>query len=432
MIVEGGLSFEGVVRVPGDKSISHRAILLAALGEGESELFGLGLGDDVQATVALIDQLGIEIEIDEFDTYFIQGCGGQAPVREFDVNCGNSGTTARIGLGMLAGLGVNATLDGDASLRGRPMRRAAEPLGLLGAQIELSADGTLPATLRGGALHRAEIWLEAASAQVSSAIAFAALNIEGQTIVHVPGAARDHTQRMFTALSLELDPTDDGFVIEESFVPAFQLDVPGDPSSAAFFLAGAALTPDSECVVEGMCLNPTRTAFLDVLEGMGARVTRTIIEERLGEPVGDAKVSAGELLGIEIDSDLVPSLIDELPMLAVVAAFALGETVIRGASELAVKESNRLETTAALVRSLGAECEILEDGFRIQGSRELPNSITVEAHGDHRIAMAGAIAACGLSGNSNILGAESVSVSYPGFFEDLNMIRGQHTGDRDQ
>ena len=429
MTIEGNRPFEGVLRVPGDKSISHRAVLLAALAEGESELFGLGLGHDVQSTIGLIDALGIEIEVDDFETYFIQGCGGKAPLNEIAVDCGNSGTTARIGMGLLAGLGVTARLNGDESLQRRPMRRVADPLAALGANVDLSAAGTLPALLNAATMRPGEIWLDGASAQVSSAVAFAGLSIDGTTIVHAPGNARDHTQRMFQALNLELDLIDDGFTIDESFVPAFSLDIAGDPSSAAFFLTGAAFTPESECVIEGMCLNPTRTAFLDVLEAMGARVTRTITEVRLGEPVGDVEVGHGELNGVDIDPELVPALIDEIPVLAVAAAFALGETNIRGAADLANKESNRLETTAALVRSLGATCEVFDDGLRIVGASELPRSIEVDAVGDHRIAMAAAIAGCGLAGTSTVHNSEVIAVSYPNFFSDLNNLRGHQLED---
>lgn len=424
MKIEGNRPFSGMVRVPGDKSISHRAVLLAALANGECELFGLGLGHDVQSSIGLIDALGIEIEVDDFETYFIQGCGGIPPQPEVRVDCGNSGTTARIGMGLLAGLGVAATLTGDDSLRRRPMRRVADPLALLGANIELTGDGTLPAEVKATPMHSGEVRLNGASAQVESAIAFAALNIEGKTIVHAPGSARDHTQRMFQALNLECDLIEDGFVIEASHVPPFSLDIPGDPSSAAFFLTGAAFTAGSDCVVEGMCLNPTRTAFLDVLQGMGARVVRTVTETRLGEPVGDVKVSFGELSGIDIDPDLVPALIDEIPVLAVAATFALGETNIRGAGDLAHKESNRLETTAALVRSLGGTCDIVEGGLRIVGAGQLPTSIDVDAAGDHRIAMAAAIAGCGLTGGAVVHNSEVVAVSYPDFVSDLSTARG--------
>ncbi len=421
--IRGGGPLRGSLRVPGDKSISHRALLLAALANGESELFGLGPGADVQSSLGLIDSLGINIEIDEFGCHFIQGCGGVAPEIEVRVDCQNSGTTARIGMGLLSGLHVTAFFDGDASLRERPMGRVRGPLSVIGARIDLSDQGTLPATVLPTTLMGGDVQMELASAQVESAVMFAAIQCDNETVLHTVGNGRDHTQRMFEALSLEIDPIDDGFVLAGSEVPGFQLDVAGDPSSAAFFLCGAAMIPQSACSIEGMYLNPTRIAFLEILRAMGAQVHISEMEYRLGEPVGDVQVTSGELAGVEIDSDLIPALIDEIPVLAVVAAFALGQTTFRGAGELAFKESNRLEQTAALVRALGAEVELFDDGMTITGTAEVGDSLTFDAAGDHRMAMAAGIAAVALPGTSTIYGAHVVDISYPTFWSDLAQLR---------
>lgn len=423
-VVTGGRPLRGTVRVPGDKSISHRAVLLASIAHGESELFGLGLGQDVLATIGLVDSLGINIEVDDFDTYYIQGCAGIAPAAHLDVDCANSGTTARVGLGLLAGLGVSATIDGDASLRTRPMRRVVDPLRSLGAQIELTEDERLPLSLGASQLQGGTVTLQSSSAQVRTALAFAGLHSQGTVIVDGPTGGRDHTERLFGALGLPIAVDHERFSISGAAVPSFQLDVAGDPSSAAFFLIAAAFVADSDCVVEGMCINPTRLGFLEVLQGMGARVHISHAETRLGEPIGDVRVQASELTGVDVDRELIPSLIDEIPALAVAAAFARGSTSFRGAEELAVKESNRIESTAQLVRALGATVEVHDDGLTIHGMSEPATRLAVAGSEDHRIAMAAGIAAAGCSSASTLTGTGAVEVSYPAFWSDLNMLMG--------
>jgi 3-phosphoshikimate 1-carboxyvinyltransferase len=412
------------VRVPGDKSISHRALILGALAAGRTTVRGLAQGGDCRSTRACLAALGVRIEESQGPEGPIlhvegRGLGGLLPpVAPLDA--GNSGTTARFLMGVLAGHGFAATLTGDASLSRRPMLRVAGPLGLMGARID-TTDGHLPATVTGGALRGITYEMPVASAQVKSAILLAGLHAEGVTTVVEPEQTRDHTERALAMFGASVSVA--GRTVSVSgggSLAAVDLSVPGDPSSAAFWAAAATALPGAEVEIEGVGLNPTRTSFLGVLERMGARVETTRAPVGAGEPMGVMSVRHASLRGVVIAPHEVPGLIDELPALAAAATHG-GALSVSGAAELRVKESDRISALAAGLRGLGANVEEFADGFRIDGSQRLAGGVA-DAAGDHRLAMAFAIAALGASGASRIIGAEAVAVSYPGFFDTLEEL----------
>jgi 3-phosphoshikimate 1-carboxyvinyltransferase len=416
----------GTVRVPGDKGISHRAVVLAALAGGRSRIRNLAPGDDVRATAAALGQLGVMTRISESGSgtdRVVRGTGIDA-LREPNavIDCANSGTTMRVLAGLLAGRPFLSVLTGDASLLTRPMARVVEPLRSLGAVIDGRDDGRLaPLAIRGGNLSGRRVELSVASGQVKTAVLLAGLQAQGTTEVAEPQPSRDHTERMLLALGAPLERVDERTVrIMPGSVSSFELDVPGDPSSAAFFVVAACVTPGSELVIEDVCLNPARIGFVDVLVRMGARIEIVTTGERLGEPVGNLVVEAGPLVGTTI----VPSegIIDEIPALAVAAAFADGVTDIRDAAELRVKESDRIGTIGQELAQMGIGTEPRADGLMIRGGR--PHAALFKSHGDHRIAMAAAIAANAIEGDSTVRGWGSVAVSYPAFADDLMVTAG--------
>jgi len=412
------------VVAPGDKSISHRALLFGALGTRVMEVRNLAPGADVRSTGACLEALGVSVGGDERWTVQGVGPGGFRSPR-LGLDCGNSGTTMRLLLGLLAGAGVEATLDGDASLRKRPMRRVLAPLRAMGARMagsgaeeERAPIAVHPAGSLHGTVHRLAI----ASAQVKSALLLAGLSAEGETRVREPEASRDHTERMLAAWGAPLR-LEGGEVIVSRLVRPLalpsMLEIPGDPSSAAFWIAAGLLVPESEVSVRGVDVNPTRTGFLSVLERMGASVQRVPEADRAGDPVATLQVHGGGLLrGTEIRPGEVPSLLDEVPILAVLASQAVGETRLTGARELRVKESDRLAQLVVGLRAMGAEIEELEDGFVLHGPERL-RAAPIDAAHDHRIAMAFAIAGLVADGETEIDGAEWADISYPGFFRAL-------------
>ena len=415
----------GRVRVPGDKSISHRYALLAAIAEGRSTIAGYAPGADCASTLDCLRALGVEANRADTDTVTILGRGfGRLRSPEGGpLDAGNSGTTMRLLAGVLAAQPFASRLAGDESLSRRPMRRVIEPLEKMGARIE-ATDGHAPLTIYGGPLTGIEHRVAVASAQVKSAILLAGLHAEGETSVSEPAATRDHTERALEAFGVPpaLSPCTVRIVGRRPLRPQ-ALAVPGDFSSAAYWLVAAAALPGSRIEVEDVGLNPTRTALLNVLRRFGAAIS---VEENAisgGEPSGTVIVEAREARGVAIGPDEVPLLIDELPALAALAAHG-GEVTVRGASELRIKESDRIATLVAGMRALGIEAEEYPDGFAIRGhQRGRPQGgVAAQAQGDHRMAMALAIAALAAEQPSQINGAESVAISYPDFFETLGRL----------
>ena len=418
--------FGGTVRVPGDKSISHRALILGALATGRTTIRGLAPGGDCRSTRACLSALGVRISESrgpEGTVWHVEGrgLGGLVPP-SVPLDAGNSGTTARFLMGVLAGHRFTAALIGDASLSRRPMTRVAEPLGLMGARIGTTG-GCLPATVAGGALRGIAYEMPICSAQVKSAVLLAGLHAEGVTTVTEPQQTRDHTERALAAFgaSISVEPLR---VVVAGGRPlsAADVTVPGDPSSAAFWAAAAAGIPGASVVLDGVCLNPSRTSFLGILARMGARVDVQRDDSAGAEPRGSVSVRHESLHPVEIQPFEVPGLIDELPALAALATHGGGISVT-GAAELRVKESDRITALVAGLRALGADAEEFVDGFRVSGTRRLTGGVA-DAAGDHRLAMAFAVAALGARGESLIRGAESVAISYPGFFETLERLCG--------
>jgi 3-phosphoshikimate 1-carboxyvinyltransferase len=408
----------GELSVPGDKSIAHRVLMLAALAQGESWIHGLPEGEDVLATVACLRSLGADLQRSG-RTARIRGAG----LRSFatphgSLDCANSGTTMRLLLGVLAGSSISATLDGDASLRRRPMDRVIDPLKSMGARIESQASRA-PLSVTGTSLQGRRHALPIASAQVKSALLLAGLSASGPTTVVETTPTRDHTERLLRAMGTDVDATDAGVVIRPSHQPLrpIELAVPGDFSSAAFWMAAAALRPGWSVIIGDVGLNPTRTSFVALLRSMGAAVKIDGPSADV-EPRGMVTVAGQPLRAIVLGAADVAGAIDEIPALLVLATQAVGVTIIDGAGELRVKESDRIATMADGLRRMGAIVEERPDGVSVHGPAEL-HGATVESHGDHRVAMALAVAALVASGPTTIEDADSVAVSYPNFFAQL-------------
>jgi 3-phosphoshikimate 1-carboxyvinyltransferase len=411
----------GELAVPGDKSIAHRALMLATLAQGESWVHGLPEGEDVLATVACLRALGADLQRSG-RTARIRGAGlSSFATPHGNLDCANSGTTMRLLLGVLAGSSISATLDGDASLLRRPMARVIDPLKSMGARIE-SQDGRAPLAVRGTSLQGRRHALPVPSAQVKSALLLAGLSASGPTSVVEPVATRDHTERLLRAMGTDVGATVDGLVIRPSHQPLrpIELAVPGDFSSAAFWMTAAALRPGWSVIIGDVGLNPTRTAFLTLLRSMGAQV-RVDGPSADIEPRGLLTVTGRGLRPIVLGAADVAAAIDEIPALLVLATQADGITTINGAGELRVKESDRIATMADGLRRMGAIVEERPDGVSIHGPAALRGA-TVESHGDHRIAMALAVAALVASGPTTIEDADCVAVSYPNFFAQLQEL----------
>ncbi|MBL0387976.1 3-phosphoshikimate 1-carboxyvinyltransferase [Tumebacillus sp. ITR2] len=418
-------TLSGIVTVPGDKSISHRAVMFGALADGVTRVTGFLPGADCLSTVDCFRKLGVQIEQHSATELSVHGVGLnglQEPTDVLDV--GNSGTTARLMLGILAGQPFHCTVTGDASIRKRPMGRVATPLREMGAIIDGRDGGRLaPLSVRGGGLKSFKYESPVASAQVKSGILLAGLFAEGETGVREPEPSRDHTERMLQAFGVEVSQRE-GFITVQggSRLTATDIHVPGDISSAAFLLVAASIVPGSDVTIRGVGLNPTRTGILDVLLDMGAQIE--VLNERLegGEPIGDLRVRGSQLRATTVRGEIIPRLIDEVPVLAVAATQAEGVTEIRDAAELKVKESNRIATTANELRKFGADVEELEDGLRIRGGAKLRGGAVIETHHDHRIAMSMAVAALVADGAATIRDWEAVDVSFPGFAELLQNL----------
>ena len=403
--------------VPGDKSLSHRALILAAMAAGVSRVAGAGPGDDVSTTRRALARLGVA-----FDRDLVSSPGVEAwTAPSAPIDAGNSATTLRLLAGALAGRPYPATLVGDASLMRRPMRRLVAPLAALGAAVEVGPGGRPPVTVGGGALHGADISVPVPSAQVRSACALAALQAAGRSTITSPPGFRDHTERWLEAMGLGRRLSEVSFQVLPGLVVPGVWEVPGDLSSASFLLAAAALRPGSEVTVRSVTLNPGRTGFLDILEAAGARVELRATGLTRGDPVGDVTVVGEELRPVRVAGALAVRALDELLLVAVLGAATTGETVVSGAAELRAKETDRAAAAVRLVRSLGGEAAEVPDGFTVHGRGGLVGG-EIDASGDHRLAMAAAIAAVISPGGVTVRGFEAAAVSWPGFAESLEAL----------
>jgi 3-phosphoshikimate 1-carboxyvinyltransferase len=415
-------AIRGRLVIPGDKSISHRALLLAAVSDGASTIRGRAAGEDQDSMVRCLGALGVAIET-EGDRTLLTGVGLRglgSPAGELD--CGNSGATMRFLTGILAGIeGVEAVLTGDASLSSRPMARVADPLRRMGAEIGTSPAGLPPVVVSGRHLHGADHHLAIGSAQVKTAILLAGLNAEGQTYIIGRDTGRDHTERMLRQLGVDIESADAIRLRPPDSIPAFQLTVPGDPSSAAFWIVLGAVHPDAEVSVTGVCVNPTRTGFLEVLRRMGAQIRLSEEAASRGEPTATVTAVSSNLHATDIDPTEVPGLLDEIPILSVAAACAEGTSRFVGLSELRLKEVDRVDAVAGELSRMGAEIEVVGDDLVITGGRGLRGSM-VNSRGDHRLAMSLAIAATVAHGPSELAGAGAAAVSYPDFFDTLSRL----------
>jgi len=423
MKIEPATSLRGHISVPGDKSISHRAVLVGAIAEGEMRIEGFGRSADTESTLAAVRVLGVTVHEDDVDTIRIEGAGLRSlhePAGAID--CGNSGTTLRLLAGILAGQQGRFELTGDESLRRRPVDRVAEPLTQMGARVE-TADGKPPLVVEGGELQGVLYELPVASAQVKSCVLHAGLYAQGRTTVVEPVPTRDHTERLLAAAGAPVTKRPGRVAVGPAErLQLGEVSVPGDFSAAAPFIVAATLLPGSELTIHDVGLNPTRTGLLDVLERMGARITTFHRQRAGGEPVGDVEVHSAELTATTVRPEEIPRLVDELPLFALAAACARGESRVEGARELRVKETDRIETVTTALRSLGVRITPRDDGFRVRGVPTRPRGGAVNSQGDHRIAMLGAVAGLISSKGVDLEGAEAVAVSFPGFFELLDSV----------
>lgn len=420
----------GALSVPGDKSISHRAVMFNAIAEGKAEITHFLPGADCLSTIACFRAMGVQIE-QHADRVVVHGVGLRGLREPSDVlDCGNSGTTLRLMTGLLAGIdGMYAVLTGDASLRSRPQRRIVDPLRGLGATLDGRNQGALaPISVRGARLHGGQYELTIASAQVKSAVLLAALSGDGVMTVSGRIDGRDHTERMLAGMGIDIQTREHVVTLTPPVHPVFpyalSLRVPGDPSSAAFWWVAAAIHPNAELTTMGVGMNPTRIGALEVLRAMGARVTVSNMRTEGSEPVADVTVASSSLTGTTIKGAIIPALIDEIPVLAVAAAMATGQTVIADAAELKAKETDRIQTVVEALQAMGVRVEATADGMIIEGRGHL-DAAQVDSHGDHRLAMAWAVAALVARGEMHIAGSEAVDVSYPDFWRDIAAIAEQ-------
>ncbi|MBD1849646.1 3-phosphoshikimate 1-carboxyvinyltransferase [Cyanobacteria bacterium FACHB-502] len=423
-----GFALRGRIQIPGDKSISHRALMLGALASGETQIQGLLLGEDPRSTASCFRAMGATISELNTDRVTVQGIGlGQLQEPIDFLDAGNSGTTMRLMLGLLASHpGRFFTVTGDASLRSRPMSRVIKPLQQMGAQIWYRAEGYAPLAVQGQTLQPIHYQSPIASAQVKSCILLAGLLTEGKTTVTEPALSRDHSERMLRAFgaTITVDPgTCSATVTGPAQLHGQTVIVPGDISSAAFWMVAAAIVPGSDLTIENVGVNPTRTGILEVLQAMEADVTLENQREVAGEPVADVRVRYAPLKACTIAGDVIPRLIDEIPILAVAATCASGTTLIKDAEELRVKESDRLAVMAAQLTQMGASVTELPDGLEITGQTPLTGA-ELDSHTDHRIAMSLAIAALIATGKTTIHRAEAAAISYPDFVPTLQRACG--------
>lgn len=421
----GRKCLRGDIITPGDKSISHRALILNSIAKGKSRIENLASGDDVRSTMSCLRALGVNIS-GQGDIFTVNGVGLEGFRSPDDVlNAGNSGTTMRLLGGLLAAQPFFSVITGDDSLRSRPMDRLIHPLRHMGADIWGRKNDSLPPlAIKGHRLKGITYKLPVASAQIKSAILIAGLFAEGKTTLIEPTASRDHTERMISALGVRIMRDEKTIELTPSAPQApVDVSVPGDISSAAFWLVAGAIHPDAKLRVLNVGINPTRAGIIDVLLDMGAKLKVDRVVKEGGEPVADVSIETSELIGIRIRGNMIPRIIDEIPLIALAGACATGTTVIRGAQELRVKESDRIRTTVTELSKLGVDIEELSDGMVINGSGSIKGG-DCESHGDHRLAMTLGIASLVAQGEVIIHNAELVTVSYPGFWEELERIIG--------
>jgi 3-phosphoshikimate 1-carboxyvinyltransferase len=431
--IQPAKELSGTISLPPDKSISHRSVILNSLAEGTASIKNYSTASDCQATIMCLRELGIQIEY-EVETPIGKGnpsnnlslvSPGQRGLIEPTsiLDAQNSGTTMRLLMGLLASTGFFSVITGDGSLRSRPMSRIAAPLSLMGASIMGRNHNSLaPLGIHGGSLSGIDYNMPVASAQVKSALIIASLFANGETILHQPALSRDHTERMLTSMGASITEDKLDILVQptESLKPV-DVTIPGDISSGAFWMVAATADPNARLRLDNVVMNPGRTGILEVLEAMGAKITRNNTRVTGGEPICDLVVESAELRGVEIGGDLIPRTIDEIPIIALAACFAKGKTTIKDASELRVKESDRISTTVEELSRLGADIEELPDGISINGTGFLSGG-ECKSHGDHRLAMTLAIAGLLAKGPVSISEPEAVSVSYPNFWDDLKSI----------
>ncbi len=434
MKIEPAAALVGHVAVPGDKSISHRAVLIGALAQGETRVHGFGRSADTESTISAMRGLGVEVDEVERDELVVHGVGlrGLTPVYTTALHrgapahtaeCGNAGTLMRLLAGILAGQSGSFELVGDDSLNGRPMERVAEPLRLMAAEVE-TTEGHAPVLIHGSdALRGIDYALPVASAQVKSAVLLAGLNAHGATTVVEPVPTRDHTELMLEAAGAPVRRRPSSVTIEPAgSLRLEEVQIPGDFSSAAPLLVAATLLAGSELTLHDVGVNPRRTGLLDVIDRMGARVT-VFNRRRFGnELVADLEIRSSPLVAADVGAQEIPALVDELPLVALLAAHARGKTSIHGAAELRVKESDRIEGVAAALRSLGAHIRPRDDGWEITGVPSRLRGGRVDARGDHRLAMLGAIAGLAAREPVEVRGAEAAAISFPGFYDLLDSV----------
>lgn len=416
----------GVIQVPGDKSISHRSVMFGSIAEGTTTISGFLPGDDCLSTISCFRKLGVEIEVVNEETVIVKGRGIQGlqePTEVLDV--GNSGTTIRLIMGILSNTAHHHALIGDESIAKRPMKRVTDPLRSMGIQLDGREEGNFtPLSLRGGNVKGITYKSPVASAQVKSAILLAGLQAEGVTTVIEPEKSRDHTERMLEAFGVQVKEEGLSVSIEGGqTLTGTHIEVPGDISSAAFFLVAGSIISNSQIELKKVGMNPTRTGILDVLLNMGASIEEKNLKTDVAEPFADLVVKSAPLKGTEVGGDLIPRLIDEIPIIALAATQAQGTTVIKDAAELKVKETNRIDTVVNELNKMGANIEATEDGMIIYGGTPL-HGASVNSHGDHRIGMMLAVASCIAEGETIIKNREAVSVSYPSFFAHLDKLKG--------
>jgi len=416
--------FKGEVTVPGDKSISHRSIMLGSLAKGDTEVYGFLQGADCLSSIDCFRKMGVEIE-NKGDIVVIHGRGLkglQAPKDTLDV--GNSGTTTRLMSGILAAQQFTSRVNGDASIQKRPMKRIMTPLSMMGADItsEMGND-CAPLIIHGKQLKGIHYDSPVASAQVKSAILFAGLYADGETSVTEPAVSRNHTELMFEEFGVDIKCQGKTVTVKPATeLYAKKIVVPGDISSAAYFMVAGAITPNSEITIKNVGINPTRDGIIRVFEMMGADMKVEKTSGDIGEPTADITVSTSSLKGCVVGGDIIPTLIDEIPAIAILACFADGETVIKDAQELKVKESNRIDVMVNNLKAMGADIEATEDGMIIRGGKPLHGAV-IDSKLDHRIAMSFAVAAMNADGETEILGSECVDISYPKFYEDISKLQ---------
>ena len=422
--VSGTSILEGEVSPPGDKSISHRAVILNAIASGIARVTNFSPGADCASTVQCLRALGIEINEnpDDISTLVVKGSRGRFREPETVLNAGNSGTSMRLLSGLLAGQPFTSIITGDRSLRSRPMGRIVDPLRLMGAQAFGRQDGKFaPLVFHGGNLQGIEYDLPVASAQLKSCLLLAGLFAQGKTIITESSPSRDHTEKMLDAMGAQIVVKGSAISLQRSELIALDVRIPSDISSAAYWMCAGVSHPNARIHISGVGVNPTRSGIVDVLREMGARISLTNHQLQGGELVADIQVESSRLLPVEIGGNLIPRLIDELPVLAVAACFAHGTTVIRDAGELRVKESDRIGVMVRELNRMGGNLEEMPDGMKIHGPVKLRGTLC-KSSGDHRVAMSLAVAGLLAEGDTFISGAESASISYPGFWTQLQSL----------